>query len=86
MGFKNTFSYHILFIMGFKNTYSYEILSEVAPILAIINGLNGSLLDKYLCACNLMSEKIYLNLIYDGFDLATLSSVLVAENLSNAII
>ncbi len=28
----------------------------VAPMLAIINGLNGSLLDKYLCMCTLMSE------------------------------
>ncbi len=33
-------------------------------MLAIIHGLNGSLLDKYLCTCTctFMSEEIHLNL------------------------
>ncbi len=35
---------------------------HVAPMLVIINGLNGSLLDKYLCTCTLMSKYIHLNI------------------------
>ncbi len=32
------------------------LLTNVAPMLAIMNDLNGSLLDKYLCIYTLMSE------------------------------
>ncbi len=31
-------------------------IKKVASVLAIINGLNGSLLDKYLCTCTLITE------------------------------